>query len=92
VTDYTIEHDAARGRFQTEVDGQSCVCEYRLADGVMLMTHTEVPPELEGRSIAASLVRAALLHAQAEGLKVRPYCSYVRVYLRRHPEFGALVG
>jgi predicted GNAT family acetyltransferase len=92
VTDCAIEHDVARGRFQAVVDGQSCVCDYRLADGVMLMTHTEVPPGLEGRGIAAALVRAALLHAQAEGLKVRPYCSYVRLYLRRHPEFGALVG
>jgi hypothetical protein len=67
------------------------VCEYRLVDGVMLMTHTEVPAALEGRGIAAALVRAALTHAERERLKVRPLCSYVSMYMRRHPETLSLL-
>ena len=50
------------------------------------MTHTEVPPAFEGRGIAAALVREALAWARAQGLKVWPLCSYVAVYMRRHPE------
>jgi predicted GNAT family acetyltransferase len=53
---------------------------------VLLLTHTEVPPALEGRGIAAALVKAALDWARAEGLRVRPLCSYVVAYMRRHPE------
>lgn len=82
----TIEHDAAAGRFHTRVHGHLCVCDYRLRDGVMVITHTEVAPELEGQGLAAGLVRAALAHARAQGLKVRPLCSYVMAYMRRHPE------
>ena len=58
----------------------------RQAGGVMNIVHTEVPTQAEGRGVAAALVRAALAHARAEGLRVRPSCSYVRVYMRRHPD------
>ena len=87
----TVSHDAQRGRFQAIVSGHACVCDYRLRDGVMNITHTEVAPELEGRGIAATLVRAALEHATHNGLKVRPLCSYVQSYMRRHPETQALL-
>ena len=81
----SVEHLPERGRFQALVDGQRCVCDYRLAGDVMQLTHTEVPPVLQGRGIAAQLVAAALAHAQANALRVRPLCSYVQTYLRRHP-------
>ncbi|HNJ82754.1 MAG TPA: GNAT family N-acetyltransferase [Piscinibacter sp.] len=87
----TIEHDAKAGRFFTQVHGHLCLCDYRLRDGVMAITHTEVAPELEGQGIAAELVRAALAHAREQGLKVRPLCSYVQAYMRRHPEVQSLL-
>ena len=87
----TIEHDAKAGRFFTQVHGHLCLCDYRLRDGVMAITHTEVAPELEGQGIAAELVRAALAPAREQGLKVRPLCSYVQAYMRRHPEVQSLL-
>ena len=81
-----ITHDAARSSFEAQVDGGVAECVYRLQGGVMNIVHTEVPPPSEGRGIAAALVRAALAHARAQGLRVRPSCSYVRTYMRRHPE------
>lgn len=86
----TIEHLPQRGRFQTVVDGHLGVCDYRLDGSVMHMTHTEVAPELEGRGIAAALVKAALDHAKAAGLKVNPLCWYVRSYMQRHPQTASL--
>lgn len=86
-----IEHDASRGRFAVRVDGQANVCDYRLAGGVMQIVHTGVHPSLEGRGIAAALVAAAVAHARAEGLRVLPLCSYVRSWLRRHPEHADLL-
>jgi predicted GNAT family acetyltransferase len=86
-----IEHLAAIGRFQTIVDGQTCIADYRLAGDVMAIVHTEVAPSLQGRGIAGALVRAALDYAGKNGLKVRPLCSYARVYMQRHPETAALL-
>jgi predicted GNAT family acetyltransferase len=89
---FQIDHLPDRGRFQTQVEGRLCVADYRLDGDVMAVTHTEVPPALQGRGIAAALVQALLDHAQANGLKVRPLCSYARAYMGRHPETASLLG
>ncbi len=85
-----IRHNTGQHRFECTVEGHLCVADYRLADGVMHMTHTGVHPSLEGRGIAAALVAAALAHARARGLKVNPVCSYVRAYMQRHPDSQSL--
>ena len=86
-----VVHNAAASRFEATVDEQLCVVNYHLVDGVMRIVHTEVPSTLGGRGIAAELVRAAFAHAAATSLKVEPWCSYVRVYMQRHPESQALL-
>jgi predicted GNAT family acetyltransferase len=86
-----VVHDPARGVFETVVDGERSVCAYRLQGDTMVFTHTEVPPWQQGRGIAAALVAAALAHARERRLRVRPLCSYVAVYMRRHPETRELL-
>ena len=81
-----IEHLVGQQRFQVIVEGEACVADYRLRDGVMAIVHTEVAPRLNGRGIAGALVQAALDHAQAQGLKVNPLCSYAATYMRRHTD------
>ncbi len=81
-----IQHDAAAMRFHAVVAGGEAECVYRLADKLMNIVHTEVPSQAEGRGLAAALVRAALAHARAMGWRVRPSCSYVASYMRRHTE------
>jgi len=81
-----IDHLPEQSRFQAIVDGARCEADYRLQGNVMAITHTGVPPHLQGRGIAAALVQAALDHAQANEWKVSPLCSYARVYMQRHPE------
>ena len=86
-----VVHNAQAHRFEAEVDGRLARCDYRLQEGVMHLVHTEVPPALKGRGIGAALVRAALEHASAEGLRVRPMCSFASAYLARHPQFRSLL-
>ena len=86
-----VQHNPAANRFEARIDGLLCVVSYHLVDGVMRIYHTEVPPRLEGRGIAARIVRAAFDHAEANGLKVEPWCSYVRGYMKRHPETQKLL-
>jgi predicted GNAT family acetyltransferase len=87
----TIVHNAERRRFEASLGGQVAHADYRLAGGVMQLTHTSVPREFEGRGIAAALVRAAMSHAVDYGLRVAPHCPYVVSYMRRHPDTHALL-
>lgn len=86
-----ISHNEPAQRFETRVEGWLCRCDYRRVDDVLHLVHTEVAPAVEGRGIAAHLVKAALDFADTNGMKVLPRCSYVHAYLRRHPERAALV-
>ena len=87
----TVAHNEERKRFETTVDGQLCVADYQLRGNVMWMTYTGVPSAVGGRGIAAELVRVALAWAEAQGHTVEPSCSYVEVYMRRHPETQKLL-
>jgi hypothetical protein len=84
----TVQHQPENQRFTVTVDGQEAEVNYRVADGVMSITHTGVPEAIGGRGIAGDLVRAAFDHARAEGLKVRPLCSYAEAWSQRHPEYA----
>lgn len=82
----SIQHNVGAQRFEASVDGRSCIADYHLAGNLMVIHHTAVPPALQGHGIAAALVAAALGHARSAGLRVRPTCSYVAAYMRRHRE------
>lgn len=86
----TVRDNTAQRRFEIEIDGHLALADYRIRDGVMELYHTESPPALAGRGVASQLIRTALLSARGQGLKVRPTCSFVAAYLKRHPEFADL--
>jgi predicted GNAT family acetyltransferase len=81
-----VRHNPGASRFEIDVDGDLAVAAYRREGALLLITHTEVPWRAQGRGVAAQVVRATLDWARAEGLQVRPLCSYVAAYMRRHPE------
>jgi predicted GNAT family acetyltransferase len=87
-----IVHRPEASRFEAAYAEGLALCVYRREGGVLLVTHTEVPPALEGRGIAAALVQATLAWARSQGLRVRPLCSYVVAYMRRHRETQDLLG
>jgi predicted GNAT family acetyltransferase len=85
-----VVHNAAAQRFEAQIEGHLAFAEYRVTERagtpVMVMFHTESPAALQGRGVAAALVKAALAHALAHSWKVDPQCSYVAAYMDRHPE------
>jgi predicted GNAT family acetyltransferase len=57
---FNIDHDQAAHRFETRVDGHTCVLDYTLDGSVMTIRYTGVPEAVGGRGNASSLVEAAL--------------------------------
>jgi uncharacterized protein len=85
---WVVEHHTQAQRFEVALPGtaQVAACVYRQQGTLLVLHHTEVPPALQGQGIAAVLVQAALAWARSQHFKVRPTCSYVAAYMRRHPE------
>lgn len=65
--------------------------DYRLADGVLAVSHVETVPAYEGQGVASKLAAHLLADARRRGLTVAPYCEFLRAYLRRNPEHRDLV-
>ncbi|MFI5527805.1 GNAT family N-acetyltransferase [Kitasatospora sp. NPDC051853] len=80
-------------RYEVIVDGDRLAgfAEYRLGEGEIAFTHTEVNPAFEGHGLASSLARFALDDARERGLAVLPYCPYIKGWIAKHPEYVDLV-
>src|SRR4051794_37887685 len=66
------------------------IVNYHRHDGIIAFTHTEVPPEIEGRGVASALARKALDDARASGDKVVPACEFFAHFMDEHPEYDDL--
>jgi len=89
--DVTVTNDEAARRYEAHVDGRLALLQYRRSGDRLDLVHTEVPEELEGQGIGATLARFALEDARRRRWAVIPSCPFVASYIRRHPEYQDLV-
>ena len=86
-----VVHNPEQSRFEIVQDGHTAELVYRLKPGKIVMVHTGVPAELEGRGLAKELAVAGLEYARANNLKVVPLCPFVASYVKRHPQYLDLI-
>ncbi|MDP2238130.1 MAG: GNAT family N-acetyltransferase [Bacteroidales bacterium] len=55
-------------------------------EGVLMLNHTYVSPDLRGQNIASKLVEAAVSYARKHHLKLIPVCPYVVKWFEKHAE------
>ncbi len=84
----TVRHNAAEHRYEVDTDHGLAIAVYHEQGDRAIFTHTEVPPQDEGKGIGSHLVRAALDDTRRRGLKIVPACSFVVAFVRRHPEYA----
>jgi hypothetical protein len=87
----TIKDNVARSRFEMDTNDGIAFVNYRLAPGVITLSHTEVPEELEGRGLGSAIVRGVLDVARARRLKVVPACGFVAAFIRKNPGYQDLL-
>lgn len=89
--DLKIVNNEDLQRWEAHVGHYKGVAEYQLSGDTLVLMHTEVPPELEGKGIAGRLMQAALDDARTRQLAVVPFCRYAAGFIRRNPEYKTLV-
>ena len=65
--------------------------QYRLRGNTIVLLHTEVPDELEGQGIGTELVKSVLADIRSRGLKLKPYCPFVKSFINENPEWKDLL-
>jgi predicted GNAT family acetyltransferase len=79
-------NDDAQGRLVAEVTYQV------LHDGqVYAIDHTFVRDDHRGQGIAGQLIKAVIIKAQDNNVKIDPVCSYAKAFFQRKPEYQAML-
>jgi uncharacterized protein len=84
-----VTDNQAQSRFELRADGSLAELVYRLGGKRLVLIHTDVPPELEGRGFGGRLVAAAVGRAAREDLTLVPLCPFAREWLERHTDRAA---
>ena len=87
-----VRDNKLQSRFELDVEGGIAFANYRHLPSSVIITHTETPRALRGHGIASELIEGALALIRADGRKVIAGCGFVVDYLRKHPEYGDMVG
>lgn len=88
----TLRKNADQGRYEALIDGDVAgYSDYEVAGGFVTFPHTVTEPEYGGQGVATAMARYSLDDVRAQGLKVRPVCSFYVDYLRKHREYQDLL-
>ena len=76
--------NAARHRYELEIDGQTVFSDYRRDGDTVSLTHVEAPVSLRGTGAAGRLMEGIMDIAAKESLSIVPVCSYAVAWMKRH--------
>lgn len=89
--EYTIVNNEKENQFELILEEGKALVAYTLFDGGITFLHTEVPASMEGKGVGSALAKYVLEYAKTNHLKIVVYCSFIQMYLRRHPEYNELL-
>ena len=84
--EYTFSDNQAGQRYELKQDGVLAAhADYKLQDGAVVLTHTEVLPGNEGKGVGSRLAKLVLADLRQRGAKIVPQCSFMAGYIAKHP-------
>ena len=88
-----LVNDAAAGRYRLLLDKTEVgFIEYDpVGTDSILLKHTEVLPQFEGKGYGSQLVSRMLDDVRQQGKTIIPICPYALNFIRRHGEYHDLV-
>jgi|SRR4051794_25043079 predicted GNAT family acetyltransferase len=93
MSDVHTAQNQERHRYEAFVDGELAgFAEYRLGDGVIDFTHTEVDDAFEGHGVGSTLAREALDDVRRQGgRRVIASCPFIKEWIENHPDYQDLL-
>ncbi|MFJ4648263.1 GNAT family N-acetyltransferase [Streptomyces bobili] len=88
----TVTDNPSQSRFEIHEGADLAgFAQYHAYKDEIAFLHTEIGQTFGGRGLAGLLINGALDAARERGLKVLPYCPFVRGWITRHPDYVELV-
>lgn len=85
-------HDEERQTFEAKVGKFRAELEYRSnKEGKIFLSNLEVPPQLESTEVDVKLLVHVFDYIRDNNMRMIPVSSFVKSYLKRHPEYMDLV-
>lgn len=92
MSDIEVRDNPAAHRFELFVDGEVAgLAAYRLREGAVIVTHSEVDRKFRGQGLANELARRTLEQIRERDLQVVPLCPFFAHYVGEHPEWADIV-
>lgn len=87
-----VTNDTDAGRYEARVGGRLAGwADYRVREGRVVFTHTEVDDAFEGQGVGSTLVREALDDVGAGERQVVIECPFIRSWIERHEDYQHLL-
>lgn len=87
-----VRENAALHRFELPIEGDVVAAAYyRIEDGRLVLTHTEVPMEYSGQGIATKLATGTFDLLRQSGRKAVLTCPFMGGFFAKHPEYADVV-
>jgi len=78
----------AQQRFELpSADGAIAAVYYRVENGIVVLTHTEVPFEHSGEGMGTALAQGVFALLRRSQRKALVRCDFMGRFIARHPEF-----
>lgn len=90
-TNLKVHHDKGNKRFTMDINGDTAKVTYKLVDGKMHLTYSEVPFHLRGKGYGKQLVESTFEELTKEGFKAVAVCSYIRAVARRSEKWNSII-
>jgi predicted GNAT family acetyltransferase len=95
IDEFKVEREDApgHGRYVIHLPGglEAEMTYRKIGSTAIAIDHTYTPPEFRGNNIAFRMIERGIADARAEGIKVKPECSYAVAQFRRHPDWADLL-
>ena len=92
MSDIDLRDDPDGHRFELLVDGEvGGLAAYRIRDGVVAITHSEVDPRFRGRGLGSELARRTLGLLRSRGARVQVICPFFVRYVGEHHEYDDIL-
>ena len=87
-----VNDNPGQHRFELPIAGDEfAAAYYRIEDGRVILTHTEVPQQFSGQGIGSRLARGVFDAIRASGRKAVLECPFMAAFATRHPEYSDII-